>query len=324
MLSVSHAVNMSASEAPDWRAELADRLPRGAWRTRFAPAPTGYLHLGHLVNALHVWGIARAHGGHVLLRIEDHDRSRCRPEFERVLLEDLEWLGFDAEIAPIASFRTQATPHPARQSDSEDRYAHALALLAQRGLTYACECTRRSVAEAAPHRPGEEPRYPGRCADGHVDPSTTTARRVRIAPGREFFDDVRLGRIEQEPARQCGDVLIRDRAGSWTYQFAVTVDDMAQDIDVVIRGEDLLASTGRQRQIARLLGRADAPHVLHHALLVHADGAKLSKANHDTALRERRGRGARAEELLGEAAFLAGLTTSFAPITANDVAALFR
>ena len=123
---------------------------------------------------------------------------------------------------------------------------------------------------------------------------------------------------------QCGDVLVRDRHGSWTYQFAVTVDDFEQGIDVIIRGEDLLPSTGRQWQLARLLGRATPPLVLHHPLLVHADGAKLSKANRDTSLRERRADGAGPESLLGEAAFLCGLAQSAEPISAGEIARLFE
>jgi glutamyl/glutaminyl-tRNA synthetase len=287
------------------------------------------LHLGHLVNALFVWGIARAHGGQVVLRIEDHDRLRCRDEYEVALLEDLTWLGLEADIAPTTSYRDgseagkKVVPHPFRQSDNSARYTSALERLDQEGLVYACECTRRMIAERAPSAPGEESRYPGTCADGHVDPNSTPARRVRLSRDIEVFDDLRLGRIEQSPAMQCGDVLVRDRHGSWTYQFAVTVDDFEHEIDVVIRGEDLLASTGRQWQMARLLGRATPPLVLHHPLLVHADGSKLSKANRDTSLRERRADGAHAESLLGEAAFLSGLAPSAEPISAREIASLF-
>ncbi len=274
-----------------------------------------------------MWGTARAHGGQVVLRIEDHDRTRCRAEYETALLDDLDWLGLDADIAPTESYRDNPIglgAHALRQSDNGPRYAHALDQLARAGLVYACNCTRRDIAQQVRTAPGEEARYPGTCADGHVDPDTTLARRVRLPSGVEVFDDLRLGRIEQVPAEQCGDVLVRDRHGSWTYQFAVTVDDYAQDIDVIIRGEDLLASTGRQRQLARLLGRSAQPLVLHHPLLVHPDGAKLSKASRDTSLRERRAAGADAPSLLGEAAFRAGLAASPAPIAAADIATLFR
>ena len=280
------------------------------------------------MNAIYVWGIARAFGGRVLLRVEDHDRTRCRPEYERALLEDLDWLGFEPDEGSTASYMTRhvaddITPHPFRQSDNGSRYEHALATLDARGLVYPCTCTRRDIAEAVGHTPGEESRYPGTCRNrsGVVD---TLARRVRLEPAEERFDDLRLGPITQVPAEQCGDVLVRDRHGSWTYQFAVSVDDTLQQIDVVIRGEDLIASTGRQIALARMLGRSQPPVYLHHPLLLRPDGAKLSKATHDTSLRERRANGASAESLIGEAAYLAGLTTANVAISSRNVASLFR
>jgi len=299
-----------------------------AWRTRFAPAPTGYLHLGHVVNAIHVWGIARAFGGDVLLRIEDHDRTRCRAEYEEALLDDLDWLGFVPDIGRTDSFRAARHgtphPHPQRQSDNENRYAAALAALSARDLTYVCTCTRRDIARLAPHVPGEEPRYPGTCRGARHAETESLARRVHIADGIEPFEDRRLGHMQQSPAAQCGDLLVRDRHGQWTYQFAVAVDDMAHDIDVVIRGEDLLDSTGRQLQLAALLGREQPPQWWHHGLLVHPDGRKLSKANHDTSIRERRAAGAHAAALLGEAAFLSGLLPAARDLSIDELPALFR
>lgn len=306
----------------DWRSRLATGLPAPGWRTRFAPAPTGLLHLGHLVNALHVWGIARAYGGQVVLRLEDHDRTRCRPEYETALLEDLEWLGLHADHFPVASFRADPAAHPARQSNQHARFAAALDRLAARGLVYPCRCTRRDIAARVPHPAGAEPCYPGTCRNADVGPEETFARRVYLAPADYTFDDLRLGSLTQAPYRQCGDLLARDRHAQWTYQFAVVVDDLAHGIDVVIRGEDLLESTGRQRQLAELLGRTRPVQVLHHTLLVHADGSKLSKATHDTALREMRAAGVRAENLLAEAARRAGLA-QVAALSAADVAELF-
>jgi glutamyl/glutaminyl-tRNA synthetase len=303
-----------------------------AWRTRFAPAPTGYLHLGHVVNAIHVWGIARAFGGEVLLRIEDHDRTRCREEYETALLEDLDWLGFVPDIGTTDSFRADRggsharapfVNHPLRQSDNEARYNAALMSLADRGLTYVCTCTRRDIAQLSPHASGEEPRYPGRCRHAHHDARESLARRVQMDAGVESFHDGRLGPIRQSPAEQCGDVLVRDRHGQWTYQFAVVVDDMAHGIDVVIRGEDLLASTGRQLRLAALLGRTRPMHWWHHPLLVHPDGSKLSKANRDTAIRERRAAGIPATALLGEAAFLSGLLPAARDLSIDELPALF-
>ncbi len=317
---------MRVTIAHRYIAELPLALPRRPWRTRFAPAPTGYLHLGHLVNALFVWGIARAHGGQVLLRLEDHDGTRCKPEFERALLEDLDWMGLHPDIGTIASFRDATPgvrPHVQRQSDNGARYAAALAELQQQGLVYPCVCTRRAIAERSPHIPGEEPRYPGTCGPAGHPLHATLARRVRMYEERESFTDLRCGDITQHPSAQCGDLLVRDRHGQWTYQFAVVVDDLAHDIDVIIRGEDLLASTGRQRRVARLLGRTRPLAFLHHPLITHPNGRKLSKANRDTSLRERRAQGATPAVLLGEAAFHAGLLSTVRELSVEMLPPLF-
>lgn len=256
--------------------------------TRFAPAPTGWLHLGHVVNARHVWGIARERGGHVILRIEDHDRTRCREEYVDGILEDLDWLGFVPDsVAP-------------RQSSPErvDRYEAALQQLHGTGLVYACDCSRRDIAMDVPGRSGEEMRYPGRCRERRLAFDSTPARRVHMDGGVETFSDERFGEQHQSPADQCGDVLVRDRLGNWTYQFAVVVDDLDQGVNLVIRGEDLLSSTGRQIRLARLLGRAIPPVFHHHALVTHPDGSKLSKSTGDTSIRELRRAGKTVDEVL--------------------------
>jgi len=256
--------------------------------TRFAPAPTGWLHLGHVVNALHVWGIARERGGRVILRIEDHDRTRCRQQYADAILEDLEWLGFIPDcIAPPQSSRERT-----------ERYEAALEQLRAAGLVYACDCSRRDIAMDVPDRFGEEMRYPGRCRDRGLSFDSTPARRVRMDDGIETFVDERLGEQHQSPAEQCGDVLVRDRAGNWTYQFAVVVDDLDQGVDLVIRGEDLLSSSGRQIRLGRLLGRMVPPRFHHHALVKNPDGSKLSKSAGDTSIRELRRAGRTAQEVI--------------------------
>lgn len=269
-------------------ASLAGRLPPRPL-TRFAPSPTGYLHLGHVVNALWAWGLARALGGRVLLRIEDHDATRCRPEYERALLEDLAWLGFAPDIAA------------GRQSDSGGAYAAAVEQLAATHHVYGCGCSRRTIARTVDDVFGEESRYPGRCRHLGLMPGPGLGTRVEFAPGPERFDDLLLGPQVQEPDRQCGDLLLRDRLGQWTYQFAVTVDDLRQGIDLVIRGEDLMQSTGRQIRLGRMLGRAEPPVFLHHPLIIKADGAKLSKAAGDSGVRELRSAGAVPAEVRREA-----------------------
>ncbi|MCO4098914.1 glutamate--tRNA ligase family protein [Gemmatimonas sp.] len=313
---------MPVPSRPQWKSTLATSLPKGVWRTRFAPAPTGFLHLGHLVNAIHVWGIARAHGGRVLLRLEDHDRTRCRPEYEQALLDDLEWLGLTPDDFDTTSFRNNLVSHHARQSNQHRRYASALQQLAAHGMVYGCRCTRKDIAQQVPHSAGTEARYPGTCRALELSDTDTYAKRVRLETRAFHFDDLRLGAIGQTPADQCGDLLVRDRHAQWTYQFAVVVDDMTHGIDVVIRGEDLLESTGRQLQLAELLGRTAPPRFLHHTLLVHPDGSKLSKATHDTSLRDMRTAGARPDELLGLAARRAGLG-DMQRLSAADIPSLF-
>jgi glutamyl/glutaminyl-tRNA synthetase len=142
-------------------------------------------------------------------------------------------------------------------------------------------------------------------------------------PGAERFSDGFLGEQIQEPSEQCGDLLIRDRLGNWTYQFAVTVDDIAQDITVVIRGEDLLGSTGRQIRLARLLGRTEPPVYLHHPLIRHPTGRKLSKADGDTGIRELRNAGVSPGAVLGLAAHMTGLISAPATLSPDQLAELF-
>jgi len=245
----------------------ASTVPRGAL-TRFAPAPTGWLHLGHVLNALHVWAAARENDGRVLLRIEDHDRDRSRTEYEVGILDDLDWLGFHPDVFPTAAFR--AGPCDGRQSDRELVYRGAVGILQSQGLVYACDCSRARIADEG--RNGSELRYSGHCRERHLPFADGYGWRVRMDEGTEIFDDVRLGRQEQDPFEQCGDLLIRDRRGNWTYQFAVTVDDWRQEIDLVVRGIDLLASTGRQLRLARLLGRECPPVFLHHRLIMKSSG----------------------------------------------------
>jgi glutamyl/glutaminyl-tRNA synthetase len=276
---------------------LATRLPSGPL-TRFAPAPTGWLHLGHVLNARYVWGIARAIAGRVLLRIEDHDRIRSRPEYESGILDDLDWLGFAPDVFTTAEFR--AGRCDGRQRDREREYRAALEILRAQGLVYACDCSRREIVAGAADSAAEELRYPGRCRDRQL-PLEGHGLRVRLDPGVEPFDDARLGPQVQDPAAQCGDLLIRDRQGNWTYQFAVTVDDCQQRVDLVIRGMDLLASTGRQIRLARLLGRETSPVFLHHPLIMKAPDQKLSKSDGDTGVREMRARGWSREDVLGAA-----------------------
>lgn len=257
-----------------------------------------------------MWGVARAFGGRVVLRIEDHDGTRSRPEFEAQILEDLAWLGCFADVqAP-------------RQSERGPRYAEALGRLASTGLVYPCACSRKRVAEIVGPNEGEI-RYPGTCRGLDIDGAIHPARRILIAVERVSFVDLRLGPVDQVPADVSGDILARDRNGHWTYQFAVVVDDLDQGIDLVIRGEDILASTARQIQVARLLGREIPPRYLHHPLIHRPDGVKLSKANRDTGIRDLRASGWSVERVLGAAAQALGVGTG-APVGWDGIIAAVR
>jgi glutamyl-tRNA synthetase/glutamyl-Q tRNA(Asp) synthetase len=264
-------------------------------RTRFAPAPTGFLHLGHVANALCVWNAARAAGGEVVLRIEDHDRKRSRPEYEAAILEDLEWLGFAPEGAMI------------RQSERHAIYEAALDDLRRKGLVYACECARSDLTPA--EISGAERRYPGTCASKALPERAGVGIRIRLEPGIERFADHALGLQEQQPFAQCGDLLARDRDGNWTYQFCAAVDDYQQGITLVVRGRDLLASTGRQIQLARLLGRSEPPAFLHHPLIMKSASQKLSKSDGDSGVRELRARGWSAGQVIAHVRELTDLPT---------------
>lgn len=297
------------------------RAPTTGFTTRFAPAPTGVLHLGHAVNALWVWGLARRYGGRVLLRIEDHDRGRCRPAYEQGILDDLDWLGLVPDGLTTTDFR--AGPVPQRQSDDTARYATRLAELEGHGLVYPCTCSRAEIARAADATAGGELVYPGTCRGQGPRVRGPGLRVIMSGDAPERFDDLRLGPQAQDPMTQCGDLLVRDRHGHWTYQFAVTVDDWKQGIDLVIRGEDLLPSTGRQLRLARLLGRTTPPAFLHHPLLRHPDGRKLSKSSGDTGLAELRAAGWTPAQVLGLAAQLSGRQGTSAPLEVAGIADVF-
>jgi len=241
-----------------------------------------------VANAIYVWGMAATAGAEVLLRIEDHDRVRSRPEFEIALLEDLEWLGFRPDAGPI------------RQSDDDAPYATALARLRGDGLVYGCDCTRSTFnAWAAAHgRPWAGPGCPGGCADRGLPGPVW---RVALGRGSERWPDARLGSSEAAVAAT-GDLPIRDRHGNWTYGFCVVVDDRRQGVDLVVRGEDLRDATADQIRLGRMLGRALPPAFLHHGLIRRADGSKLSKSAGDTGVRELRAAGLPAPDVIGRAA----------------------
>ncbi len=298
-----------------------ERIPKGV-RTRFAPSPTGYLHLGHVVNAIFVWGIAKARQGRVVVRLEDHDRQRWRLEHEKGILEEIQWLGFEADEGLSVAELEGVSAY--RQSDCPERYRDSLAALTTHGLAYGCGCSRKVIL-AGQYGEGDELRYPGFCRErpDMLSPPDGLTVRVKVDGQAVSFEDLLLGPQKQVPAQQCGDFSLRDRHGQWTYQFACVCDDIAQDIDLVVRGQDLVFSTGRQILLGKMLGRQQPPLFLHHPLLFDESGRKLSKRHCSESVSAMREQGRSPEEVIGEAAWRCGLLDAPGPLGATEVSGLF-
>jgi glutamyl-Q tRNA(Asp) synthetase len=277
-----------------------------------------------VANAVWTWGLARAAEGRVLLRIEDHDRGRCRPEYERGILDDLDWLGLVPDGETGGSLGGPG-PSPWRQSDCAADYEGALAQLRDAGRVFACRCSRRTIARTAGAAgDGVEVRYPGTCRDLGLAPTAGRGLRVALPDRMVRFEDLRHGPLAQRPAAQCGDLLVRDPQGQWTYQFAVTVDDLRHGVTLVVRGDDLLDSTGRQLLLRELLGGGPGPAFLHHPLIFSdRPGVKLSKRHRAAGLGALRDAGWPAARVLGEAAFRTGLLDAPRPAPAAGLGALF-
>lgn len=274
---------------PDLRSGAADAVV-----TRFAPSPTGHLHLGHAHSALFGWRAARAADGRFLLRIEDIDIGRCRPEFESALMEDLSWLGLSWET-PVR-----------RQSRHMDDYRAALDRLAGMEMIYPCFCTRKEIEEeiaragAAPHGPDGVP-YPGTCR--RLSPGE---RQIRMTEGRSYalrldsakaiaamgpltWRDLDHGPVRAAP-EMLGDVVLARKDIPTSYHLSVTVDDALQGITLVTRGMDLFYATHVHRLLQALLD-LPVPDYRHHALLVDADGKRLAKRDKARSIRALRDQG---------------------------------
>ena len=245
-----------------------------AYTGRFAPSPTGPLHAGSLVAALASWLDARAHGGRWLVRIEDVDRPRCVAGIGELMLGQLAACGLLADEPPWW------------QSGRDAAYAAALRSLVDRGAAYPCGCTRKDIEEAWAARGVARPRttelvYPGSCRNG-LQGKPARAWRLRV-DGSVSWHDRRLGSRTQDVAQAVGDFVLRRADGLWAYQLAVVVDDAAQGITDIVRGEDLADNTPRQILLQRALG-LPMPRYLHTPLVLGEDGQKLSKQNGARAL----------------------------------------
>ncbi len=280
--------------------------------TRFAPSLTGFLHMGHVLHMIYVWGLARKLGAQVLCRIEDHDLSRARPEYEIAIFQTLEWLGFFPDLGISGP---DEKPSEFRQSDGSEFYQSVLDVLEKRGLVYGCACTRKQIAETQPDG-AQELCYSGTCADKELPLEGNTVR-FRTLENETIFEDLKLGKQCQIPWLQCGDFSLRDRQGQWTYQFACVCDDIRHGVDLVVRGEDILFSTARQIQLFQTLEKP-APRYFHHPLIVDNTGQKLSKRQRSESISQLRESGISSEEVIGRAAHLGGLISEFFPVSAEE------
>lgn len=275
-------------------------------RGRFAPSPTGYLHLGNVWSAFLAWLQVRQAGGILVLRIEDIDEQRSKAGFTRALLEDLAWLGLNWDEGPDKG----GTYGPYVQQQRYERYAAALEKLRRLGLLYPCYCSRaRLQAIGAPH-PGEQSVYDGHCygmsAAERRKQTKTPSWRVHVPAETISFTDGLYGRQQEDLKRECGDFVVRRADGLYAYQLAVSVDDSTMQISHVLRGEDLLTSTPRQIWLIRTLG-GTPPQYTHVPLLIDKDGHRLSKRQHGITIRSLRQQGKTAEEILSYLAYLGGL-----------------
>lgn len=279
--------------------------------TRFAPSPTGHLHLGHVASTLYVWSLARTLKAKIILRIEDHDRIRCRQTYEQSILDDLHWLGFHADVG--VNDAHQSSPY--RQSDHPERYQQAIEFLQRHHHLYYCTCSRKDLLERQGSTPnGEEVPYDGFCRTKNHPPAGNSLR-LTMPDQSITFNDLYLGPLTQRPSSQCGDLLLRDRDHQWTYQFCVVVDDWQEGVDLVIRGQDLTASTGRQILLGQMLGRPKPAKFYHHPLIHDATGRKLSKRDFAEAIATQRTQGVNPDIVRGQAAYLVGLQPENRPLT---------
>lgn len=295
-------------------------------RGRFAPTPSGRLHLGNALSALLAWLAIRAAGGAMILRLEDLDRARCKPEYVAPLLADLRWLGLDWDEGPDVG----GLCAPYEQSLRTERYVEALCALERDGRLYPCYCSRADLlAASAPHGLASE--GPGCAGDCRQLTAAERAKRaarkqpsLRFAmPLREFpFDDGIAGPVRY-PAGAGGDFVVKRADGVVGYQLAVVVDDIAMGVTDVLRGWDLLDSTPRQLALYEALGAAP-PRFAHGPLLLGPDGARLAKRHGAVSLAELRERGVRAERLVGWLAARAGLLDRSEDAAAAELVAIWR
>lgn len=286
-------------------------------RGRFAPSPTGPIHLGTARTALVAWLAARAAGGVFVMRVEDLDTPRVRPGALEAMLEDLRWLGLDWDEGPDVG----GALGPYLQSRRRDHYEAAIVRLEAGGHLFRCTCSRKEIESVASAPHGEEPIYPGTCRARPSHPERAAAMRMRFdrADARAFVDGVH-GPIDA--GLGAGDFVVRRADGVHSYQLAVVVDDLAMEITDVVRGDDLLSSTPRQLALIEALG-GHVPRYAHVPLVLGPDGQRLAKRHGAVTVREQRERGVRPEALVGRLARSLGLLDRPEELAARELVSGF-
>jgi glutamyl-tRNA synthetase len=277
---------------------------------RFAPSPTGRMHLGNVFSALLSWLSVKSKGGEWLLRIEDIDPDRSKQEYADLLMDDLQWLGLEWDGVPVY------------QSQRSDVYEHYFRLLEDRHLTYPCYCTRNDIlATQAPHESDGRVVYKGTCRNLPPQPGKSAATRLMVPDLEMTFVDGHYGAQSINLARQVGDFIIRRKDGAWAYQLVVVIDDALMGVTEVVRGRDLLLSSPQQMYVASLLGFTP-PHFYHLPLLCNAAHQRLSKRDKSLDMDSLR-RHIEPTQVIGLLAWQAGLLPEPTPITAQELLPLF-
>ena len=281
---------------------------------RYAPSPSGRMHLGNLMCCLLAWLSAKSKGGQVLLRIEDLDTVRCPRVYADAIVDDLAWLGLAADGPTPTVY----------QSERSEIYQQYYDVLLKKGLVYPCFCSRSQLhAASAPHRSDGQVVYAGTCrglSDAEIARRSLTrapAFRVQVPDEEIAFTDGHLGRYAENLARDCGDFYLRRADGVFAYQLAVVVDDALMGVTEVVRGSDLMSSTPRQLWLYRELGLT-APQFYHLPLLLAPDGRRLSKRDGDQSLENLRARYT-PQEIIGKLAYVCGLQDTPAPASPQEL-----
>jgi len=291
---------------------------------RFAPSPSGRMHLGNVFTAVLSWLSVRSRGGRWILRIEEIDPQRSKAEHARRIEDDLLWLGLDWDEGGLDD---RGEHGPYSQSRRLQLYEAAFERLVAQGLVYNCRCRRADImATQAPHQSDGRIVYAGTCRPQAAPPFGTSvksgvAARLYVPDCTIDFTDEIYGPQSVEPARHCGDFVLRRADGAWAYQLAVVVDDAMMGVTEVVRGSDLLLSSAQQIYLYELLGK-EPPRFAHVPLLCNAEGRRLSKRDSSLSMDQLRAVYS-PEEIIGRLAALGGLIPEYTPITASSLAKHF-